>query len=296
MTSEPTAEAFEDALAAGQCSKAIDLVQVGLDPSHRYSEGLTPLHLAVTAGCAGAVTALVRRGADVDQHGGSTRMTPLHTASMFGLSEIAEILIAAGADVSSRDGARATPLHQAALWGYPDLVRLLLANGAKPNDMNAHNATPLQVAAGASSQASFMDEMLAEDFGTIEVDRAHRDHAAVARMLIDKGATSADLKKAQGIARQHSDRQMQSTLQSAPQSGGCYIATAVYGSYDSPEVLILRQYRDESLAKSTLGRFTIRLYYYVSPRAAVHFTAGTKLNRVARHTLDSIVNRLNSTR
>ena len=228
MTSEPTAEAFEDALAAGQCSKAIDLVQGGLDPSHRYSEGLTPLHLAVTAGCAGAVTALVRRGADVNQHGGSTRMTPLHAASMFGLSEIAEILIAAGADVSSRDGARATPLHQAASWGYPDLVRLLLANGAEASDKNAHNATPLQVAAGASSQASFMDEMLAEDFGT-DVDRAQRDHAAVARMLIDKGVKGADLKKAQGIARQYPDRQTQSILQSARPSEGCYIATAVYG-------------------------------------------------------------------
>lgn len=294
MTSEPTAEAFEEALAAGQCSKAIDLVQGGLDPSHRYSEGLTPLHLAVTAGCVGAVTELVRRGADVNQHGGSNRMTPLHAASMFGLSEIAEMLIAAGADVSSRDSVRATPLHQAASWGYPDLVRLLLANGAEPGDRNAHNATPLQVAAGAASQASFMDDMLAEEFGTLDVDRAHRDHAAVAKLLIDKGVASADLKKAQGIARQYSDRQMQSTLESAPQGGGCYIATAVYGSYDSPEVLILRKYRDESLAQSLLGRCATRLYYYVSPRAALHFTAGTKLNTVARHVLDSIVNRLDS--
>ena len=67
------------------------------------------------------------------------------------------------------------------------------------------------------------------------------------------------------------------------------------GANDSPEVLILRKYRDESLAQSTLGRYTIRLYYYVSPRASVHFTNGTKLNTVARHVLDSIVNRVNST-
>ena len=27
-------------------------------------------------------------------------------------------------------------------------------------------------------------------------------------------------------------------------SGGCYVATAVYGSYDCPEVWVLRRYRD----------------------------------------------------
>jgi len=31
----------------------------------------------------------------------------------------------------------------------------------------------------------------------------------------------------------------------------CYIATSVYGSYDCPEVLILRQFRDQKLKKNT---------------------------------------------
>lgn len=48
-------------------------------------------------------------------------------------------------------------------------------------------------------------------------------------------------------------------------SSGCYIATAVYGSYDCPEVWVLRRYRDYSLKHSSLGRLFVRIYYAVSP-------------------------------
>ena len=48
-------------------------------------------------------------------------------------------------------------------------------------------------------------------------------------------------------------------------AGGCYIATAVYGSYDCPEVWVLRRYRDFVLAKSGPGCVFIRFYYALSP-------------------------------
>lgn len=48
-------------------------------------------------------------------------------------------------------------------------------------------------------------------------------------------------------------------------SGGCYVATAIYGSYDCPQVWTLRRYRDYTLAKSWHGRAFIRAYYAVSP-------------------------------
>lgn len=35
---------------------------------------------------------------------------------------------------------------------------------------------------------------------------------------------------------------------------GCYVATAVYGSYDCPEVWTLRRFRDERLAQTWNGR------------------------------------------
>jgi len=52
----------------------------------------------------------------------------------------------------------------------------------------------------------------------------------------------------------------------APQkSGGCYVATAVYGSYDAPEVMVLRSWRDDFLDSFGLGRQFIRFYYATSP-------------------------------
>lgn|GEM_PF-3292655 len=47
--------------------------------------------------------------------------------------------------------------------------------------------------------------------------------------------------------------------------GACYVATAVYGSYDCPQVWTLRRYRDSVLAKTRRGRIFIRLYYAISP-------------------------------
>ena len=48
-------------------------------------------------------------------------------------------------------------------------------------------------------------------------------------------------------------------------SGGCYIATMAFGSYEAPEVVELRKFRDERLAKSEWGRLFIRFYYAFSP-------------------------------
>lgn len=52
---------------------------------------------------------------------------------------------------------------------------------------------------------------------------------------------------------------------SGSSSDGCYIATAIYGSYDCPEVWTLRRFRDEYLKGSVFGRLFVRFYYAVSP-------------------------------
>ena len=76
-------------------------------------------------------------------------------------------------------------------------------------------------------------------------------------------------------------------------SDGCYIATAVYGSYDCQEVWTLRRFRDEVLRANLPGRLFIRGYYAVSPGLVRHLGAKTLFQKPVKRVLDSLVYRLN---
>ena len=84
-------------------------------------------------------------------------------------------------------------------------------------------------------------------------------------------------------------------LSPAPKSsGGCYVATAVYGSYNCPQVWTLRRFRDNNLAKTYVGRLFVRFYYAVSP-TIVKWFGNTKLfSTFWKRILDPMVKRLNA--
>ncbi len=73
---------------------------------------------------------------------------------------------------------------------------------------------------------------------------------------------------------------------------GCYIATAVYGSYDCQEVWTLRRFRDETLYRHVLGRIFIRAYYSISPHIVKYFGKTRTFNKIFKKPLDVLVNRL----
>ncbi len=51
-------------------------------------------------------------------------------------------------------------------------------------------------------------------------------------------------------------------------TSGCFIATAVYGDYDSTEVKMLRAFRDNHMQNSMVGRAIVQIYYKISPPIA----------------------------
>lgn len=76
-------------------------------------------------------------------------------------------------------------------------------------------------------------------------------------------------------------------------SGGCYVATAVYGSYDCPEVWTLRRFRDKTLSETWYGKLFIRFYYAVSPTAVKYFGNMKWFKNLFRKPLDKFVQNLN---
>jgi TPR repeat protein len=81
-------------------------------------------------------------------------------------------------------------------------------------------------------------------------------------------------------------------LKAPKKSGGCYIATAVYGSYNCPQVWTLRRYRDNSLARTSRGRALIRVYYAISPSLVKCFGTMGWFQRIWKRPLDAFVARL----
>lgn len=70
---------------------------------------------------------------------------------------------------------------------------------------------------------------------------------------------------------------------------GCFIATVCYGSYSTPEVISLRNYRDKVLMHSACGRLFVNGYYWLSPGISVWLG---KHKRVAMCVRFGILNQL----
>jgi len=69
----------------------------------------------------------------------------------------------------------------------------------------------------------------------------------------------------------------------------CYIATMAYGHYDHPQVLTLRQFRDEVLTKSEFGKWFIKTYYYYSPKMVEKMQNKKVLNTLIRKGLNQFI-------
>jgi hypothetical protein len=72
----------------------------------------------------------------------------------------------------------------------------------------------------------------------------------------------------------------------------CFIATAVYGSDDCRELVLLRQFRDAVLLKWPMGRAAVAVYYRFSPGVADWLRARPMASRIVRRSLDVLVRRL----
>lgn len=129
-------------------------------------------------------------------------------------------------------------------------------------------------------------------------NKNHSERMAILNMLLEAGAVPQD-----GDYNEETDPAIKKVLlQKYPAlqpakpttqaSGGCYVATAVYGSYDCPEVWTLRRFRDNTLASTWYGRAFIRTYYAISPTLVKWFGHTTWFKNLWRGKLDKMVETL----
>ena len=77
--------------------------------------------------------------------------------------------------------------------------------------------------------------------------------------------------------------------QQQKQSKGCYIATMAYGSYEHPQVILLRRFRDNTLSKSRFGLWSIKKYYHYSPKIVERLKDKKNINNIIRKSLNIFI-------
>ncbi len=148
--------------------------------------------------------------------------TPLMFAAAYGSLEAMKLLIASGADAKAESEAGVTALH----WctGDAKKVRLLLDQGAEVNKASALGRTPLLVAAGTYGSLETVKLLLQKGAEVNAMDSggftplnvaARMDNAAVAKLLIEKGAS---------LSARSSIGQVGTALMGAAQNGNLELA------------------------------------------------------------------------
>lgn len=71
--------------------------------------------------------------------------------------------------------------------------------------------------------------------------------------------------------------------------GFCFIATAAFGSYLAPDVMVLRWFRDEKLLTNAPGRKFVELYYKYSPPLADYIAEHKTMRTMTRWVLTPFI-------
>ncbi|MCL2761992.1 MAG: ankyrin repeat domain-containing protein [Treponema sp.] len=253
----------------------------GSDVNLKKDEGNTLLHLAAHIGDVELANILISAGADVNIKN-NEGFIPLHTVILAKNItnrhiEIAKMLISAGSDINSKDRMGMVPLHFTATKGNLELTKLLVSEGADVNIKDTNSWTPLHSVASG----------IRDDSDAIEIVKILVSAGIDIKVMTVKGTTSL------GLAKQRGNTTLVQYLKSiGVKESGCYVATAIYGSYDCSQVWTLRRFRDNMLAKSLFGRLFIKFYYFLSPKIINSFVKIKWLSEFCRKKLDKFVYKL----
>ena len=132
----------------------VTLAQLGADPDAAVGVGYHVLAMAIQAGDATSVLALLNAGANPRLAEPSTKLEPVELAASAGSAELVALLLDYGASPDAAHGVKhEAPLHAAARLGNAKMTNSLLMYGANPDIAMDGGVTPLGIAIDKRSAA-----------------------------------------------------------------------------------------------------------------------------------------------
>lgn len=194
-------------------------------------------------------------------------------------------------EISTQTVALSTMLYEAAKSHYDGIDYSIKLDFLQEYVYNANSTAVLLYTLG-----DVIVELFGEDFGTYATlawESGVKKHCSFANLLEDKEGSYACIDKYEAKIRKY-DAGYEAPRIKVKNSSGCYIATAVYGSYDCPEVWTLRRFRDYTLDENWYGRAFIKTYYTTSPTLVKWFGKTHWFKSLWRNVLDRFVTKLKS--
>lgn len=141
---------------------------------------------------------------------------------------------------------------------------------------------------------AYIRKKLEETLASLPVQRIHHfDPTASAKKTPPQQNSPASYDPNYRLPTFHNYSPSSSTFRRRrSRKSGCYVATCVYGSYDCPEVWVLRRYRDTKLATTWYGRLFIKLYYSISPTMVKIFGKQPWFHKIFKSKIDKFVIKL----
>lgn len=163
-SSTDTRSYFERMVSMGSMGAIIPLLEKGVDPKMRLSNGKTALMVASENGRVNVMKPLVQAGVDINEEGDLSTVsmlldrgvrpdvdvgngkTALMKASRLGNAKLVGMLTKAGSDLKAKDKEGNTALMFAAEAGDLETIQSLLNSGADRSEKNAHEEAAFDIA------------------------------------------------------------------------------------------------------------------------------------------------------
>lgn len=130
-------------------------------------------------------------------------------------------------------------------------------------------------------------------FGESLFDICNLTILEIDKIETDKNTKEWFNKAADPIIRLKFDHEMNILKKRAEPKGGCYIATMAYGDYNHPQVILLRNFRDEHLLNSKIGCLFVNFYYWLSPKIVAICKNNIVIKNISKRFLDFFIKILN---